>query len=51
MAIATPKSVNQQSGSGGPSRVSRGVRLGGKNQGKVAGTGRRYAAHPRQRGQ
>lgn len=51
MAIATPGSVNSQSGSGGPNTKSTGVRKGGKNQGKVAGTSTRYSAHPRKRGQ
>lgn len=51
MAIATPGSVNSQSGSGGPNTKSGASKGGGKNQGKVAGTGRRYSAHPRKRGQ
>lgn len=38
MAIATPGSVNRQSGSGGPNVRTSGVRKGGKNQGRVAVT-------------
>jgi hypothetical protein len=51
MAIKTPGSVNQQSGSGGPNVKTAGVRKGGKNQGKVAGGVRLNTAHPRKMGQ
>ena len=49
--IKTPGSVNAQNGSKGPNTVSRGVRSGGTNRGKVTGVTRRYAAHPRTQGQ
>jgi hypothetical protein len=50
--IKTPGSVNAQQGSGGPSRISRGVRSGGTNRGRVSTSGsKRYSAHPRKQGQ
>ena len=52
--VKTPGSVNAQCGDKGGStgRVSRGVRSGGSNQGKVSTSGsRRYTSHPRKQGQ
>lgn len=45
--------LSKQNGTkGGTGRVTRGVRSGGTNQGKVATSGnRRYTAHPRKAGQ
>lgn len=51
MAIAIPRSVNQQSGSGGSNTKSGASRKGGKNQGRVVGVGSLNTAHPRKRGQ
>ena len=51
--IKTPTTVNAQNGDKGGSsgRVSRGVRSGGSNQGKVSGTSRRYVSHSVKQGQ
>ena len=51
MAIATPGSVNSQSGSGGPNVRTAGVRKGGKNQGRSGGNYSLNSAHKIKRGQ
>lgn len=49
--MKAPASVDAQNGRNGMGLGKGKARPGGKNQGKVAGTYRRYAAHPRKAGQ
>lgn len=46
-----PGSVNAQMGTKGTGLGKGKARAGGANQGKVSGAKRRYASHPRKKGQ
>ena len=50
--VKTPGTVNAQMGAKGPNTISKGVRSGGTNRGKLHITGsRRYVAHRRAQGE